>query len=369
MKITDVTLTMIQWPGEYVQYGPHNPVASDSQIALVTIQTDEGVTGESFLGASFRSAEIEAWSTINILKPILIGRDPFDRGAIHRDMSRRIPATSYRAIGALDVVLWDLVGKIVGQPVHKLIGTQQERVPAYASSSSMTDDAQYVEQALAVKEAGYRAYKTHPPLAHDADQNIALHRKIRDAVGPDYRLMVDASGRLDFIHAAKLGAALQEMDYYWFEDPVPYTDIHNSAKLCAELRIAILATEYLPGSFHSYAPWITSGATDMLRGDVTVKGGITPCLMTAYLAYGFHMNYEVHHGGNSVGNIANLHLIMALPNSEMFEVLLPAEAQKFGVINDIDIDAEGYVRAPDGPGLGIEFDRAAIEKHKLAVLS
>jgi L-alanine-DL-glutamate epimerase-like enolase superfamily enzyme len=368
MKITDLTLTMIKWGAGHAQYGTQNPLVSESQIALVTIETDEGVTGQSFLGASYRSAEIEAWSMINVIKPTVLGCDPFDRSAIHEAMMKRLQATSFRAIGAVDVALWDLAGKVAGLPVHKLIGTHQQSVPVYASSPTLKTDEAYVELALQVKEAGYVGYKTHPPVAYTADQNIVLHQKIRDAVGPGYRLMVDAAAHLDYGHAMKLGVALKEMDYYWFEDPLPHTDIWTYAKLCEKLQIPVMATEYQPGGFHFYAPWITMHATDILRGDVTVKGGITPCLMTAFMAHGFHMNYEVHHGGNSVNNIANLHLIMALPNSEMFEVLLPTEAQKFGVINDLDIDKNGHVRAPEGPGLGVQYDHDAIKHHTVGVL-
>src|SRR5690606_27128053 len=146
------------------------------------------------------------------------------------------------------------------------------------------------------------------------------------------------------------------------EDPLPHTDIWTYTKLCEKLEIPVMATEYQPGGFHFYAPRSTLRATDYQRGDLAVKGGISPCLMTAHLAHGFHMDYEIHHGGNSVNNVANLHLIQALPSSEMFEVLLPGAAHKFGVLNDLDIDAKGHVRAPEGPGLGIEYDLDVIKK-------
>jgi L-alanine-DL-glutamate epimerase-like enolase superfamily enzyme len=101
---------------------------------------------------------------------------------------------------------------------------------------------------------------------------------------------------------------------------------------------------------------------------VAVKGGITALVKTAHLAEAFHMNYEVHHGGNSLNNVANLHVIMAIKNTEMFEVLLPAGAQKYGLEQDIEIDREGFVHAMDGAGLGAAIDFALIERHKTAVL-
>ena len=129
-----------------------------------------------------------------------------------------------------------------------------------------------------------------------------------------------------------------------------------------------MATEYSPGGFTAYAPWLTERATDFLRGDVAVKGGITALIKVAHLAEAFHMNYEVHHGGNSLNNVANLHVIMAIENCEFFEVLLPDAAQKYGLVEDITVDADGLVHAPTGPGLGAEIDFDLIEAKKVQVL-
>ncbi len=130
-----------------------------------------------------------------------------------------------------------------------------------------------------------------------------------------------------------------------------------------------MATEYPQTGLDSYAPWIMQQATDYLRGDVAVKGGITTLVKTAHLAEAFRMNYEVHHGGNSLNNVANLHVIASIRNTEFFEVLLPDAAQKYGLVNDIAMDAEGYVHAPTAPGLGAEIDFALIERNRLAVLA
>jgi L-alanine-DL-glutamate epimerase-like enolase superfamily enzyme len=100
-----------------------------------------------------------------------------------------------------------------------------------------------------------------------------------------------------------------------------------------------------------------------------VKGGITALVKTAHLAEAFGMNFEVHHGGNSLNNVANLHVIMAIRNCEYFEVLLPAGAQKYGLVQDIEVDRDGLVHAPDAPGLGYEIDLELIERNKVAVLA
>jgi L-alanine-DL-glutamate epimerase-like enolase superfamily enzyme len=162
---------------------------------------------------------------------------------------------------------------------------------------------------------------------------------------------------------------LEELDYYWYEDPLDADDITNYVKLRQKLDIPILATEYAPGGLQAFAPWITMQATDFLRGDVAVKGGITALLKIARLAEAFHMNLEVHHGGNSLNNVANLHVILAIANTEYFEVLLPDATQKYGLIDDVTIARDGTVKPPDGPGLGAKIDFDLIERKKIEILS
>ena len=181
--------------------------------------------------------------------------------------------------------------------------------------------------------------------------------------------MLDGSWAYDYPTALRVGQAIEALGYHWYEDPLADDDIYSYVKLKQHLRIPILATEYSPGGFTAYAPWLLARATDFLRGDVAVKGGITACVKAAHLAEAFHMNYEVHHGGNSLNNVANLHLIMAIRNCEYFEVLLPSGAQKYGLIEDIEVDARGLVHAIDKPGLGAEIDFALIERKKIATLS
>jgi L-alanine-DL-glutamate epimerase-like enolase superfamily enzyme len=109
-------------------------------------------------------------------------------------------------------------------------------------------------------------------------------------------------------------------------------------------------------------------ATDYLRGDVAVKGGLTGCLKAAHLAEAFHMNFEIHHGGNSLNNVANLHLALAIGNCELFEVLLPDASQKYGLVQDIEVK-QGMVHAPEGPGLGAAIDFDLIKRKTVTTLT
>ena len=368
MKITDLSVTLFAWDDiPATQYGVHTGRFSGrSHLGLVTVSTDEGVQGHAFVGSSSRSAEFDANSIITYLKPQVMGQNPLDREKLFQAMWRRIRSTTLRCIGAVDIALWDLAGKVANLPIHQLLGSYRSTVPAYASSPVQPSREAYVEEALAIKAAGWSAYKIHPPTVWEED--IRVCQAVRKAVGDDYRVMLDSTWVYQYPEALRVGLAIQEMGFYWYEDPLADDDITSYVKLRQQLRIPIMATEHSPGGLEGYAPWLMLQATDYLRGDVAVKGGITTIVKTAHLAEAFHMNYEVHHGGNSLNNVANLHVIMAIKNCEYFEVLLPDGAQKYGLLEDITVDRGGLVHAPNGPGLGAQIDFALIERKKTAVL-
>ncbi|MDA1297068.1 MAG: mandelate racemase [Chloroflexi bacterium] len=371
MKITDVTVTLFAWDDiPAINYSPTSGrMSGSSRMGLVTISTDEGVNGHSLLGSASQGADFDGPSLIERLKPLLVGKDPLQREALWQACSLAVRRTTIRAVGAVDVALWDLGGKIAGMPVFKMLGGYRTSIPAYASSPVHESPQKYADEAVGLKDRGWTAYKIHPPTF--PDQDIAVCQAVRKAVGDDHVLMLDSTWSYQYPEAVRVGRAIEELGYHWFEDPLADDDLYSYVKLRQKLDIPILATEYSPGGFTAYGPWITAQATDYLRGDVAVKGGITPIMKTAHLAEAFHMNYEVHHGGNSLNNVANLHVIMAIKNTEYFEVILPDAAQKYGLVEDITPDANGIVHiAPfDRPGLGAEIDFGLIERKKISVLS
>jgi L-alanine-DL-glutamate epimerase-like enolase superfamily enzyme len=369
MKVTDVSLTLFAWGGiPPTTYGRHTgKFGGTSQLGLVTISTDGGLRGHAFLGSAMRGAHLDGESLIHYLKPLVIGQDPLDRERLWQAMWQKNRQTSLRAIGAMDVALWDLAGKAVGLPIHRLLGSYRDRVPAYASSAVLPSKEAYAEEAAGFKAEGWTAYKIHPPT--DPKTDIEVCAAVRRAVGDAFTVMLDSTWAYQYPEALRVGKAIEGLGFYWYEDPLADDDLLNYVKLKQQLSIPILATEYAPGGFTALAPWITTAATDFLRGDPAVKGGITPLVKTAHLAEAFHMNVELHHGGNSLNNVANLHVIMAIKNCEFFEVLLPAASQKYGLVDDIEVDARGLVHAPSEPGLGAAIDFALIERQKTAMLT
>lgn len=369
MKIKDVKVTVWEWqdiPATRYTLRVVSNKARSTHMALVRIITDEGIEGHAFLGNALSSLGTDAELISKRYKRFLIGKDPLDRELIWQTISGWAMGPVMRVIGAIDVALWDLAGKVAGLPVHKLMGSFRQSVPAYASSIVFETPEEYAEEALRYKEMGWTAYKVHPP--GEARRDIKICRAVRDAVGDDYRIMLDSTWSYDYPDALRVGRVAEELDYYWYEDPLPYDDLYGYVKLKQALSIPLMATEMPTTGPSSYAPWIMEKATDYLRGDPAIKGGLTSCLKTAHTAETFQMNYEVHHGGNSLNNVANLHLIMAIKNCEFFEVLLPDTVQKHGLVKDIEVDANGMVHAPEGPGLGAEIDFELIEKHKVVEL-
>jgi L-alanine-DL-glutamate epimerase-like enolase superfamily enzyme len=370
MKITDVTLTLFAWDDiPATRYSANTGrFQGSSDLGLLTITTDQGVEGHAFLGSAWSPASLDAPKLMRYLKPLIMGKDPLERERLYQALWSRSRTASIPAIGAIDVALWDIAGKTAGMPIHRLLGSYRSIAPAYASSQVHDHVEEYVTQALHFKERGWPAYKIHPPQTSWQD-DVAVCRAVRRAVGEDYRLMLDAAWSYEYETALRVGRAIEELGFYWYEDPLAHQDIYNYVKLRQKLDIPIMATEAPAAGLDSYTAWLTERATDFLRGDVAVKGGITTLVKTAHLAEAFHMKYEIHHGGNSLNNLANLHVMMAIKNSEYFEVLLPDGAQKYGLERDIEVDGQGFVHAPTEPGLGATLDRKLIERNKIAVLS
>jgi L-alanine-DL-glutamate epimerase-like enolase superfamily enzyme len=368
MKITEATLTLFGWDDiPSTTYGRHTGrFAGKSQLGLLTLRTDEGVEGHAFLGSAMRGAHLDGESLIQQLKPLVMGQDPLERERLYQALWQRNRSTTYRAIGAMDIALWDIAGKVAGLPIHRLLGSYRDRAPAYASSAVLASAQAYAEEATRFRAEGWTAYKIHPPT--DPAVDIEICRAVRRAVGDHFTVMLDSTWAYQYPEALRVGQVVQDLGYYWYEDPLADDDLYNYVKLKQQLSIPILATEYSPGGFTAFAPWLVARATDFLRGDVAVKGGITSLVKTAHLAEAFHMNFEIHHGGNSLNNVANLHVIMAIRNCEFFEVLLPAGAQKYGLAEDIEVDGQGLVHAMNAPGLGAAIDFGLIERKKIAVL-
>ena len=349
MKITNVKVDVFNWPTPEWKVGSHMRFGGKLLLGVVTVETDEGISGHAFLSRP----EHHAQPLIDVIKPRIIGKNPQDIGAIWKDLWKQNRAVSTFAIGAIDICLWDINGKVAGQPIHRLLGTVREEMPVYSSTAWWDTPQEYAEEALKFQSEGWTAHKIHPHA--DPKEDIEICRAVREAVGPDMKLMLDSMWAYQYEDAVRVGRAIEELDYYWYEDPLAEEDIYSYVKLCAKMDIPIMSTEFAPGRYYGMTQWITRYATDILRGDVAVTGGITPLVKLCHLAEGFQMKCEIHHGGNSLNNVANLNVMMATPNSEFYEYFPSTGGLVYGLAEEIDMTG-GVVHAPTKPGLGHEID-------------
>jgi L-alanine-DL-glutamate epimerase-like enolase superfamily enzyme len=291
---------------------------------------------------------------LQYLKPVVVGENALDLGRHWQAMWKRSEFLMMPVIAAMDIALWDLAGNLLGQPVHRLLGTCKDKALAYASSHPMMAAERYPEEALHYQSLGWQGYKVHP--RKQPKEDIAICEAVRAAVGGDMSLMLDAMWAYGFEDAIRVGRAIERLDYLWYEDPLPREDVYNSAKLCAALDIPVMSVELAHGGLYGIPQYLTERATDILRGDAVLKGGITPLIKIVHLAEAFNMKCEIHSAANALNNVANLHVTMAAPNCDWFEMLLPHDVECYGLTEDIVVDREGFVHAPQAPGLGFPID-------------
>ena len=353
-------------------------------MGVLTIDTDLGVQGHGFLSLPGPGPEAVARQIVTYLKPLLVGQDPLDIGALWVKMHARSRFVDPSAIGTVDVALWDIAGKVAGLPVHRLLGTCRHRIPVYYSSGIHATAQDYADEAAYWRSRGWGGYKLHPPTAPwsmseelappqaDIDACVAVH----EAVGGEMALMLDASWAYDYADALYVGRAIEELGYVWYEDPLPAEDIYGYTKLTRHLDIPVLATEMTLGGLYALPQWVMQQATDGLRGDVVIKGGITGMMKIAHLAEAFNLKCEVHDAYNAMSNVASAHVVMAIPNCDWFEVLgfnragdHSLEHLNYGLAEPLHIDDEGFLHAPQGPGLGIGVDWELIDSARTGVVT
>jgi L-alanine-DL-glutamate epimerase-like enolase superfamily enzyme len=363
MQITDLTVTRYAHPMPPLH---GRRWGGTQEVTLVQVHTDEGITGLASARAQGGTGAIAiAESVLKTARPRVVGQDPFDRERIWQTLApmERAGYLPIFATSCVDVALWDLAGKALGQPIWRLLGGYRASLPAYASSAHHSDESDYLAEAREVQARGYRAYKLHPFGL--AERDIALCHAVREAVGPGFGLMLDPAGAYTRDEAIRVGRAVQQLGFIWFEEPLRDYDLAGYAELSRALDIPVQAAEVVPGHAYLAAEYIRAGAGDHLRADVYWKGGITGALKLAHLAEAFNMPLELHHAATPLMDWANLHVACAIRNCDWFEVLVPESAYAYGLQVYPHPDPDGLVHAPTGPGLGVEVDWAWIRAHSV----
>ncbi|MBC3952266.1 MULTISPECIES: mandelate racemase family protein [Pseudomonas] len=377
MKITRISVEVFSHPSRravdsagHAHPGEEKPV----NLAMLRIACDDGSEGYAF-GAPelIRPHIIESF-----VKKVLIGQNPMNREKIWQELAhwQRGSASQLtdRALALVEQALWDLAGRVLKQPVYKLLGGYRDKVLAYGSTmcgddlpgglSTPDEYGQFAEKLVA---RGYKAIKLHtwmPPIsfAPNPRMDVKACAAVREAVGPDIALMLDGYHWYSRVDALYIGRELQKLDFAWFEEPMIEDSAESYAWLAANLDIPVLGPESIDGKYHSRASWVTSRSCDILRAGVAGVGGISPCLKVAHMAEAFGMDCEVHGNG-----AANLQVIGAISNCRWYErgLLHPFldYEQVPAYLNTLvdPMDDEGYVHLSDRPGLGEDINFHYIE--------
>jgi len=270
---------------------------------------------------------------------------------------------------AAEICMWDILGKAVNRPIYKLLGGAKGRVMAYASSQHLPNVEDYIADALSAKEQGYKGYKIHPgggqkrtgPPIPAYFGHIEEIKTIRKAVGDDFVLAHDPVQRYNLFEALKVGRVLDDLNYAWFEDPIPTTDLEGLVELNRALDLPLHVGEFLT-SISGFAEYIRRGALDVARLIADNVGGISGSMRVGALADAFNLECTPHNWGNPTDLAVHFHLELAMPNAYWFEMPHPATAVDRPYQAQFRIDRDGYVLAPTEPGLGYPIDRNPLDK-------
>ena len=328
------------------------PTSEKINLSILRIITDDGIEGFAF------DVRNVTEPTISAIKREIINRDPFDREWIWQRLwyfmhGRNDGPFFLGTLSAVDIALWDLAGKALGLPVYKLLGAYRDKIRIYASSHDWPSVQEYVDEAVSCKQQGVTAYKIHPYWSI-GDKDIELCRAVRKAVGADMKLMFDPVGCYSREEALRVGKVLEELNFFWFEEPIPDYDIEGLVKLKEKLSVPICAPEMAPMGIFNIPEYIKHRATDIVRCDTRFTGGITPCKKIADMCDAFGIQCEFHTFSHSGGGVPNLHVECAIKNCEFHEISWPEK--RYGLKEYPELDGEGYLHVPQKPGLGIEIN-------------
>ncbi|ETW94518.1 MAG: hypothetical protein ETSY1_34525 [Candidatus Entotheonella factor] len=356
MRITDVKPRIVDL-GQGFLWGGRREM--EVKAVFLTLHTDEAIDGYACCWSAQLPAESVVAAVEAAAKPLLIGADPLTRPQILAALqSGARVGTPLAAIGVVDVALWDLAGKAAGVPIAQLLGGYRQRVKACASAPPCETVDTCEPMLMEIVEQGFRAIKLH--VSGDLQTDIETCRVARRAVGGEVDLMMDAMGIYDRRKALALGRVLDELEFRWYEDPLPDTDAAGWVALCRDLTTPVAGVDSVRFSASDYARAVADGAYDVVRMD-GARHGISQLKQLASVAEAFGITCEGHSFGPALAQAANLQVGLAVRNSDYCELPVPLGALDAGVVQGLRLDREGYVVAPEGPGLGLELEPEALD--------
>jgi D-galactarolactone cycloisomerase len=346
---------------------------------VVEVRTDEGITG---WGDCYGPAAVCKAIVDSLLAPSVVGKDPFDVEVIWEALYNKVKdygltGMTISGISGIDIALWDIVGKACKQPIHKLIGGAfRTQLEAYATGLYFKNmdrlNEEAVEEARAYVDQGFHAIKMKIGLG-SIKKDLERVADVRDAIGPEVQLMVDANHCFNVPQAIQIGRELEKLDVYWFEEPISPEDLDGYVEVSRALDMAVAGGENEFTKF-GFREILARRAMDIVQPDVCAAGGITECKKIAALAQAHCVQCVPHAWGTAIGLAATLHFLASLPDCPPCLKPIPPMLEYEQTFNPFRdqlsatplTHSQGLVAVPTGPGLGIEINREILERYRVA---
>jgi L-talarate/galactarate dehydratase len=361
VKIAQVAVNVLRVPVARPYLAGGRTVDANWHV-LARITTSDGVEGLGYIVYPRPDLMTTIGHAARELGEHLIGMSVLEPEAAWDRLARRGDWVGpggllHCALCPLDVAVWDAAGKTLGQPLHRLLGGFRDHLPTYASDGLWysLSPAELAAAARRHVESGFGAVKLRLGKEASAELEARRVRAVREAVGPDVRIMVDATESWSLIEARETGRVLQDAGIGWLEDPVHHLDVAGLAELRRELHVPIAAGEHL---YHldAFRALLEARAVDVMILDLARVGGVTPWRRIAALAHA----YRVPVCGHVVPEI-QLQLLTAVPNGHLVEYV----PRSVGILTSMPRLENGELVAPPGPGLGLELDEAAVRRYQV----
>ncbi len=368
MKIARIEAFQIEWT-------PGDPV--ERRGAFLLVHADDGT-----IGIGEASPMLGGLASLTILQhhigPMIIGADPLDHAVIHDRLLHKLVKLGPEgalggALAALDIALWDLKGKLLTQPIYKLLGgAWRTALPFYASIGG--NGARSVDEVCTVVEQRMRDHPSAIKIRFDNDRttldgdipgDIAKARAVRRLVGDEFPLAFDANNGFTVGGAIRVGRALEDLGFWWFEEPVQHYHVAQTGEVARALDITVSAGEQTY-TVSGVADLISAGVR-MVQPDIVKMGGITGLMRCAALCQAHGVELVPHQTQPTIGHVANMHVSAAQLHATKPCELDDPSARRHAVFANPPRPVDGLFHLPTTPGLGLELMPAEVERRRIAI--
>jgi len=368
-KIARVKATALAVPVNFSEYGDDR--VRPNSMCLVEVETEDGVIGHGL--TSITQGTVIAKMINDVAGPAIIGADAMAHERVWQILYWTLTpwgqsGQGSHAISAIDLALWDIKGKALNQPIWKLIGGVRDRIEAYATCGfSFFDHQQLAEICRAMVGKGYGALKMQVgrpgldrrnatvPLAEIIKEDVKRVTVVREAVGPDIELSIDAGCRLDLPSAVELARRIEPLNIACFEEPIMQNDVRLLADMRRRTTIPLSAGQN-EGQSYRFRDMLVAGAVDIVQPNTIITGGMTLCLKIAGMAAAF--NTPISNGGGCPYH--NMHLQAGVANGTSIEYQLNSAGACQMIFDGLPEIEDGWLRLPQAPGLGFSPNAEAV---------